>query len=1324
MSTIFVSHHHTDNEVASTVRAWLKSQGHLSVFLDFDPADGFPAGCLWLERLSHELRSCRAVVALCSEKSMASFWCFAEVSMARMMGKPVLPIKIDRCVVHNFLTESQIIDLSAGDQEAQQRLQRGLLEAGLDPADAFDWDGSSPYPGLYSFSENNAAVFFGRDTEITDGLAVLNRMHRLGPERTLLVLGASGSGKSSYVRAGLLPRLRKDAEHWLVINPFRPSVDPSRSFAEVLSRAFSDAGHCRSVKSLYDALTKSPDDISSRSAFLVDLLLDLRRLTGHSEARVLLVVDQLEELLVDDDDQSASPSRPEFLAVLRAATESLDSPALLLATLREDFVAEFQSKVGPMDRTCESQHIGPLTPAKTAQVIEKPAQVAGVELGPGLVHALVADSADCAADAGLPLLAFTLQQLLERFGADRQLAIEDYVLLGGIQGAIARVADGVIKDGDLAPVQITELRKSFLAMVRNAEGGRWATQPVRWDHLPPSIHPVMERFVREGLLVVRHDNDERVVEVAHAVLLRSWELLAGWVDDNAAALRLRHVLRLAAQSWRESGDDSELWREGRLARAIELADGVHGDVVLTANDRAFVAAAQVAEQAEEEQRRRNQRRTKVFAVLAAVFSVFITVLFFRTQAESHRANAAQEVSDRTAEEARRNAAAALAQQARALAPRNSALALAVSAEASGRFDAVETRSSLLDAFLAYAQTPGHLKQSLAGHSGAALGVAINHDGTLAATAGADGAALVWDLSSGRLRHRLTRNEHAVRSVAFTPNGEVLAAAGDDGTVRLWKVSSGEQLREFGADPAGVNAIAFRPDGEVLAAAGDDGMVRLWKVSSGEQLREFGADPAGVNAIAFRPDGEMLATAGGEGRARLYDPATGVQLEEFVNRGNVRTVVFDPGGTVVATAGEEGIVRIWNLATGQEQRALAEHNADVTAVTFSHNGRLLATAGADQKVVLWDPSTGNKIATLVGRSGINGVSFNHDDTLIATASNDGNADLWNPSTDHVVLLPGHSKDVRQAVFSEDGSLAATASDDGTVRLWNASNGEALHVLHGHTDGANAVAFSSDGRLATSGDDGTVRLWNANTGKEARAFDTKQGAVHGLAFNPDNSLLATAGEDKTVRLWDPETGEERRTLWGHQELAYSVAFSPDGRLLASTSWDGTVRLWESASGREIGKLELGANVGAVAFSPNSERLAAGTWNSEARVWDLPHGGQQVARFIGHNGAVNAITFNSDGTLLATGSGDGIVRFWNPASGELVATLSGDRDDDVFGLAVSRDGTRMLRAGAKKTILLRGIVRTPADACKLIETEVTASELRSALGGDEPQVCTNLS
>ena len=589
MTAIFISHSSADNLVAGEIEQWLAAEGHRSVFLDFDPELGIPAGRNWERELYRQLRSCRAVIVVWSESSLASRWCFAEITLARSLGKALLPIRIDGCELDGLIGGEQAIDLRGDKNTGFTRLRRGLLTAGLDPANAYDWDASrAPYPGLLPLQQRDAAVFFGRDDAIGAGLDLMNRVHHLGSAGVAMVVGASGSGKSSLVRAGLVPRLHRDPERWLVLDPIRPRNDPVAELAAVWSRSFARVGESRGRVTISAQLNDALGDQNMPNP-LVELAGELRRVAERPDAKVLLVVDQFEELL----GPATNDASADVLAMLRLACQASGLPVVMLGTLRADFLGVFQKHPALLDLRCELLQVGPMAPQDVVKVIEEPARVAGLELESGLAAAIVADSAT---EDALPLLAFSLRELYDRFGSDGLLELSEYRALGGLHGALARVADDLFEAQRLSPEQQRQLRHAFLALVRLTEDDRLIPRVARWDELSPSVHPILEQFVTARLLVSDRADDARTVEVAHEALFRVWRRLADWLQQSGEAMRLRRDLQRAAAAWDGSGRAPEdLWRGTRLARTAEttLAD----EAPLGGVDRQFIEASLSAQAA-------------------------------------------------------------------------------------------------------------------------------------------------------------------------------------------------------------------------------------------------------------------------------------------------------------------------------------------------------------------------------------------------------------------------------------------------------------------------------------------------------------------------------------------------------------------------------------------------------------------------------------------------------------------------------------------------------------------------------------------------------
>ncbi len=424
MSAIFLSHSSADDEAAASLHDWLSRLGYSSVFLDFDPERGIPPGRDWEKELYAQLRSSRAMIVLCSGASMASPWCFAEITHARALGKALFPLKVAECEIHPLLRTVQVIDLTERREEGLDRLSRGLKAAGLDPANSFAWDGSRPpYPGLLAFEEADAAVFFGRENEIRDALDALGRQRRFGGARFMLLLGASGSGKSSLLRAGILPRLRRNRSQWIIVPPFRALGRPFESLAYALAASFEEAGEQREWRELHSLMAAAPSS-DALARFGRELSFSMHQ----PEATVLISVDQLEELFT----LSGSDEADRFLAMLRRAAESAGSQMLIVATVRSDFLGAVQTQATLRDVSFAELLVNPMSMASVGEIIEGPAAVANLELEPGLVQAMLQDTE---AEDALPLLAFTLRELWEHRTGDRLLLRDYRDQLGGLTGS-------------------------------------------------------------------------------------------------------------------------------------------------------------------------------------------------------------------------------------------------------------------------------------------------------------------------------------------------------------------------------------------------------------------------------------------------------------------------------------------------------------------------------------------------------------------------------------------------------------------------------------------------------------------------------------------------------------------------------------------------------------------------------------------------------------------------------------------------------------------------------------------------------------------------
>ena len=1145
----------------------------------------------------------------------------------------------------------------------REELERLLVDSG-GPEQR---DGGCPFRGLAPFNEEHAVSFFGREVEVA---TVVERLRLQG---VLPVVGPSGAGKTSLVQAGVIPRLREQAR-WIVLK-MRPGRQPFATLAGCLAAALAN-------EQLEPEAVLEPGGGSLADSPL-RLNLVLRKLAEATRCRVLLFVDQLEELCVQVEDAEVQRL---FVESLCCAGDDPGDPVRVIFTLRDDFLGRLAR--GPRVREALGQLTIVRSPEPTAleQIVTAPLRAQGFGYDDeALPQEMVAEVEGEA--AALPLLQFATQLLWDRRDRQRRLLLREvHEQMGGVAGALARHADSLL-DG-LSPDEVRMARELLLRLV-TPEGTRQSRTRSELLAGLPGAEEVLDRLTSGRLLSIRRKlgdgaavaaaaEDDSLLELAHESLIQSWARLARWIDESREELAVLRELSEAARLWERRGRRAEeVWQGEALKEAWRTVS--RGTTEVPREVRRFLEQGR-----SRERRQRARRRARLVLGGAVLVSIAVAAVIVAVVLAGQKRQEQLQRAEAQRESARSAMLGGDLLEARAK--------LRASLEAA---DSAQTR--LL--WWRLSRDPLVWRRTL----GAPVwSTDYSPDGKLVAAAVADKAIHLFDPRTHELHRRLRGHRDQVLAVAFSPDGRSLASGSWNGEVWLWDVRTGAGRPVKGKHGGAVWAVSFGPRGRRVASGSYDQTVRIWDVTSRQQLRELRGHGSGVYGVAFHPDGKLLASGSHDQSVRIWDLRSGGKGR--VLRGHrkaVHQVAISPNGKLLASAGADRTVRLWDLETGLQRRVLSGFGAEVSGVGFSPDSRLVATGSYDKSVRVWDAGSGLQVQRLEGhRAGVVSVRFSPDGKLLVSGSRDRSVRLWRVGLPQQRAWSGHTASVWCVAFSPGEDLLATGSRDGTMRLWDTKTGRQLKVEQAHEGGVLAVAFGPRGEvLASAGADKLVRLWSG-PGGQTRVLSGHDSEVYALAFSPDGLYLASGGYDKTVRVWDSRGGSLLATLSGHTGNVYGLAFSPDGKLLASGSWDRTVRLWNAKTWTQ-NQVFTGhtSTVYGVDFSADGKWLASGSADQTVRLWDLGGGnGRLLGKFPGrvywldfHPRALRVGVPVADGTArimdvnipLGTPSAPAVVHLTPPrAVGRLAAILRGHRGE-VNAFRFSPDGRQAATVGDDGTV-----------------------------------------
>jgi WD40 repeat protein/DNA-binding SARP family transcriptional activator len=1075
-------------------------------------------------------------------------------------------------------------ELVGGVVELQEARERATPGAGGPPV-------VCPFKGLASYDVSDAPYFFGREQLVAELVARLVGAPLLG------VVGPSGSGKSSVLRAGLMPALASGvlpgSERWQQLL-IRPGEHPLRELREARARVAGDA-------------------------------------------RVLLAVDQFEETFTACEDER---ERAAFVAELVDAGRDPGGRYVVVLALRADFYgrcAAYPRLAGML--AASNVLVRSLQRDELRSAVEMPAQRAGLRIEPELVDALVDDVAD--EPGGLPLLSTALLELWQHRDG-RRLRHASYERMGGVHGAVARLAEEAY--GQLGAGQQEIARDVLMRLVGAGEGDAIERRRVALEELEierdEDVARVVALLTDRRLLTV----SAGTVELAHEALLREWPRLRGWVREDRDGLRIRRGLSAAAHEWDElRRDDGALYRGTRLAEAIEWRDA--RGPALNELERAFLAAAESARDRERVTRRRRTVLALGSAMTLLLAIVVVAVVVVLTKRERDIV-ASRDIAARSASVIGSNPGLALAVARAALDRDDTAQARAAVRQAT-----LEDRA--LAVLPANEGKIYHLATSAKGHlaatadsdgsvriwsldrrrllttikgkkDDAVYGVSISRDARHVAFTDAAGNVVVAGID-GRDRLTLVNlGDDPAPDVDFSPDGSTLVVGTVSGVLRLVRVTAaGRQATLHQHDGEVVFTVAFDPSGTHVVSASGDGTARVWDVAGGAPVTF--KHPTSVLGASFSPDGVHLATSDFDGYVRIWrlDNASRPQLTIRSDKQAAYTVAYSDDARTLVSTGEDGGVRVFDAANGVLLSNLHGHQGPVNDAEPVPGSKTIVSAGEDGTLRLWSPPATLAIAHRAATT----PNFSPDGRYVVTGDNSGGVVRWDLRTGRVQPLPGHS-DVSYAFFSSDGDQVVSASEDGAVRLDDMRGGRSRRVP---TDASTKYAAAVDraGRLVAIA--GETLVLERPDGSARRVLRGPRGLIFAVAFSPDGRHLVSGSQDGIVRIWNTATGRIERVLRGHDQEIEWASYSDDGTHVATASADGTVRVWPVDGGTPVVLSGHDGRVNSAQFSPDGRRVVSAGNDGTVRVWDA-RGGDTLVVLERYAGSAVAADFGPAGRVVS--------------------------------------------------------------------------------------------
>ncbi|MFN6519466.1 MAG: caspase family protein [Nostoc sp. CreGUA01] len=1112
-----------------------------------------------------------------------------------------------------------------------------------------------PYQSLNYFKEDKAIFFHGR-TYLTDTL-----IDKVRTGNFIAVLGASGSGKSSVLRAGLLYQLKSGqklsvSKSWKYYEPFTPGEHP--------------------LESLRKAIGDSLPDLSWENP--LETLVAQLNLDSRKYQRVILVVDQFEECFTMCQDKQ---EREKFFQSLLGAVEKLEDKLCLVLGIRADFLGrclEDQKLGQKIDQNLVT--VKPMTREEIEEAIKKPAELVGVNVDPVLVNEMTRDVMN--SEGSLPLLQYALTELWketqDNSAEQSGLKLETYRKLGekksyknessdkkptGIEVIFSNLADKVFdkikeieKSEKIEEGKYQSVAQRIFLELRQPGDVSDTRRRVVLEKLPnkkydlETLLKVVDILVKERLITSNYiqEKKETILDLVHESLIRHWPKLREWIEEYKVAIEIERKIEARANEWKDwqkenenKKDDPSFLLKGEALIEVEKYLQNYGDLgFLDGLAEEYIERSQEVRDQENAELKKAHDKSKMWEQYAKTLKLLPV-----------------EPSE----------ALALAIDTIGL----NFQQLPQEAQSSLKDLAQDTKEILgvVQVSLHEVMTKARLITTFEKDSSYTQAVAFSLDGKMIVSGGYGETLELWDIYGNQIGEPWRGHSSSVTALALSQDGQKIVSGSWDKTLRLWNINGDPIGEPWKGHDGSINAVAFSPDGKTIVSASNDETLRLWEINGSQIGEPWQQHESNVKAVAFSPNGKMIVSGSDDNTLRLWD-IDGKPIGEPLrgHTGGVNAVAFSPNGNVIVSGSDDKTLRLWDTHGNSIGEPLRGHTDEIKSVAFSPDGQMVVSGADNDNLRLWDINSNLIVSRLRGDSGdFTTVAFSLDGQKIAFGGNYNTLHLWDITNrnkgdvkqvvinrnNHEVYFRSYGISITAVAVSRDGQKIVSAigdrysfdgSKENTLCLWDIEGNPIGKPWQGHEARIEAVAFSPDGEKIISGsNDETLRLWDINGNPIGEPLRGHKGNVNAVAFSPNGNMIVSGSDDKTLRLWDINGNPIGEPLRGHKGNVNAVAFSPDGKMFVSGSDDNTLCLWK-INGEPIGQPWRGHedSVNAVAFSLDGQIIVSGSKDKTLRLWDI-NGNEITQPLRGHEDSVNAVALSQDGKMIVSVSGDGTLYFW---------------------------------------------------------------------------------